>query len=77
MDELVGGPLGANQLFVHYSLKITLQPAAVDLWPEHLEVLDGGLAVLHEKAKRFSLSLFIFITVSLLITMSARFPMHR
>jgi len=43
IDELVGCPLRANQLFVQHSLKITLQAATVDLWAERLEVLDGQL----------------------------------
>jgi len=59
IDELIGCPFGANQLFVHHSLEVTLQAATVDLWAEHLKVLDGQLAVLDEKAKRFGLPLIL------------------
>ena len=57
-DRRVGGcTLGANQLFVHHALQITLQASTVDFCAEPLEVLDGQLTVLYEKTERFSLSI--------------------
>ena len=47
IDELVGCSFGANQLFVHHCLEITLHAATVDLWAKHLNVLNGQLPLSH------------------------------